>query len=888
MNTPAMRQYTRFKAEHPDCVLFFRMGDFYEMFNEDAKVAHEVLGITLTERTNGIPMAGVPYHAVETYLRRMIEQGYRVAVCDQVQDPSEAKGIVDRAVTRVLTPGTLVDESLLEDARSNYLAAIQILGSGRQATALLAVTELSTGAFTLVELSPNRVLDELVRIAPSELLYPEPADGVMPASIEAIRQATGCALSERPAWTFRVADAHEGLCRHFGVTTLTGFGLDDQDPALGVAGALLRYLQETQTPQQPGNHMLGHLRPPRRDAPDRYLAIDGASLRSLEIERTMRTGQTAGSLLSILQHCRTAMGKRLLRQWLCFPLRDIDAIESRQGAVATFIEDATLAGQLTGHLSGVQDVARIVGRVAVRRATPRDVVALGKSVGRLGEVVRLLADLSALARHHGRLRSLQETLGPLAETITRQCVDTPPAHLREGGLFRAGVDEVLDECHGLRRDARTWLAGYRGRLIGATGIKSLKVDQNKVFGYYIEVTHTYADKVPAGFSRKQTLKNAERYITPELKEFEEKVTTAESRAIEREKVLFERLCEQVAGQAAALAEYAEIIAELDVLVCFADTAQRYRYARPQLVEAPIIDIRAGRHPVLDRMLADRFVPNDCVMGRHEGTEARRHEVEKEGASRPTPQASLCLITGPNMAGKSTYIRQTALIVLLAHTGSYVPAESATIGLTDRIFTRIGASDELHAGQSTFMVEMTETGNILHHATDRSVVILDEIGRGTSTLDGLSLAWAIVEGLAVRRCRTLFATHYHELTALADRIDNVTNLHVSVREWGEQVIFLYRILPGRTDRSYGLHVAKIAGLPPEVVSRAAELLETLAVHTEPPAVPDAVAARDRQMSLFTEYLDHPVVEALRNVNPETMTPLEAFDVLRRLAAETRKT
>jgi DNA mismatch repair protein MutS len=889
MNTPAMRQYTRFKAQYPDCVLFFRMGDFYEMFNEDAKLAHEVLGITLTERTHGIPMAGVPYHAVETYLRRMIEQGYRVAVCDQVQDPSEAKGIVDRAVTRVLTPGTLVDENLLEDARSNHLAALQILGSGPQATALLAVAELSTGGFTLLHLPPSRVLDELVRIAPSELLYPEPADGVVPAAMEAIRQATGCALSERPVWTFRLADAHEGLCRHFGVATLTGFGLDDQDPAVGVAGALLRYLQETQAPQQPGHHTLGHLRPPRRDTPDRYLAIDGASLRSLEIERTMRTGQTAGSLLSILQHCRTAMGKRLLRQWLCFPLRDIDAIESRQGAVATFIEDATLAGQLTGHLSAVQDVARIVGRVAVRRATPRDVVALGKSVGRLGDVVRLLADLPALARHHGRLRSLEETLGPLAEAITRQCVDTPPAHLREGGLFRAGVDEELDECHDLRRDAKIWLASYRQRLIGATGIRSLKVDQNKVFGYYIEVTHTYAGKVPASFSRKQTLKNAERYITPELKAFEDKVTTAESRAIEREKRLFDDLCARVADQAAALAEYAEIIAELDVLACFADIAQRYRYARPQLVEAPIIDIRAGRHPVLDRMLADRFVPNDCLMGRHEGTEARRHEGEDQGASGLTPHASsLCLITGPNMAGKSTYIRQTALIVLMAHTGSYVPAESATIGLADRIFTRIGASDELHAGQSTFMVEMTEAANILHHATDRSVVILDEIGRGTSTLDGLSLAWAIAECLAGLGCRTLFATHYHELTALADRISNVANLHVSVREWGEQVIFLYRILPGRTDRSYGIHVAKIAGLPPEVVSRAAELLETLAVQTESTGIADPVAARDRQMSLFTEYLEHPVVEALRSLNPETMTPLEAFDVLRRLSAETRKT
>jgi DNA mismatch repair protein MutS len=906
-----MRQFARFKAQHPDCVLFFRMGDFYELFDDDAKLVHEVLGLTLTQRTEGIPMAGVPYHALDGYLRRMIEQGYRVAVCDQIQDPKDAKGVVDRAVTRVLTPGTLVDESLLDETAANEVAAICFTGAGDDSDAVLALAELSTGRFTLIDLPSSQLADELTRLAPSELLFAETADGVAPPRVARLRDTIGCALTARPGWTFRIADARDMLREHFEVATLAGFGLDDDDPAVGPAGALLRFLQETQSPDgAPTTHRLGHLRPPKRQPANQHLIVDATSLRSLEIERTMRSGETTGSLLSILQRCVTPMGKRLLRQWMCFPLRDIGAIEERQRAVGVLVDDREFADALRDQMRAVQDVARIVGRVAMFRAAPRDLVALGRSVARIEAVAELLEQRPPFARHHAELTRLAESLTPIAQTIIERCIDSPPPHLREGGLFVDGIDAELDEARMLQRDANTWLAAYQKRLIEDTKIPSLKVGYNKVFGYYIEITHTHGHKAPDHFSRKQTLKNAERYITPELKEFEEKVTTAQTRAIEREKLLFERLCRQAAAHAAGLSTYADLIAELDVLACFADVANRYGYVRPDLVDEPIIDIHQGRHPVLDRTLGERFVPNDCVLGRSEeategndSDETKRRRDEETASQDATaadapPQASspkphtpstLALITGPNMAGKSTFIRQVAIIVLLAHTGCFVPAESATIGLTDRIFTRIGASDELHAGQSTFMVEMTETANILHHATDRSLVILDEIGRGTSTLDGLALAWSIAESIASRRCRTLFATHYHELTALADRLENVMNLHVSVREWGDEIIFLYRILPGRTDRSYGIHVAKIAGLPRATVDRASEVLETLAVHTEPPAPPGDERRGPKpgeQFSLFTEYLDHPVVERLRTLEMDAMTPMQAFDTLRRLIDEAR--
>ena len=878
--TPAMRQFARFKEQHPDCVLFFRMGDFYEMFEEDAKLVHRVLGLTLTQRSEGVPMAGVPHHSVETYLRRMIEAGYRVAVCDQIQDPKEAKGIVDRAVTRVVTPGTLVDEALLDESTPNQLAAIQFVEAGDNAAAVAAVAELSTGTFSLHTFAAGRVADELARIGLSELLYAETADGAVPPRIEAIHTATNVALTARPAWTYRMSEARDCLKEHYGVATLSGFGISDDDPTLGPAGALLRYLQETQASAIASNDgRLGHLRPPKLDDADQYLTIDATSLYSLEILRTMRSGATAGSLLSIFHRCHTAMGKRLLRRWLCFPLRDIDSINVRQRAVAVLVDDQDLRTALAKQISDVQDVARIVGRVATARVTPRDVVALGHSIGRIPDLMEALAGQGAFEAMLKRAQQVSGSLNPLGETIQSRCVDSPPGHLREGGLFRDGADQPLDEARLLQRDANSWLAQYQQQLIKQTGIPSLKVGYNKVFGYYIEITHRHTEKVPDTFSRKQTLKNAERYITTQLKEFEEKVMSAQSRAIDREAFLFDRLCRDIAKQTEAIGQFADLVAELDVVLCFAEVSVRCAYVRPTIVPEPVIDIRAGRHPVLDRTLGNRFVPNDCVLGAND----ERETTEDANSS---SRATLALITGPNMAGKSTYIRQTALIVLLAHTGCFVPAEAATIGVTDRIFTRIGASDELHAGQSTFMVEMTETANILHHATEHSLVILDEIGRGTSTLDGLSLAWAIAETLAERGCRTLFATHYHELTAVAERLKDVRNLHVSVREWGEQIIFLYRILPGRTDRSYGIHVAKLAGIPPQTVQRASELLETLAVQTEAtPAVVQggSLAAKpdSGQMSLFTEYVEHPILGQLREVDLTTLSPLEAFDRLRSL-------
>lgn len=880
-----MRQYVAFKKQHPECVLFFRMGDFYEMFYEDALLCHKVLGITLTERTKGVPMAGVPYHSVEPYLRKMIEQGYRVAVADQVQDPREAKGVVDRAVTRVVTPGTLVDDTLLDDAQTNHIAAVLFTDVGDNSGGCLAVAELSTGTFELVDApSLDALAGEAARFGIDELLYADTATGEAPDRVKALAEAASCtALTGRASWHFRHAESLEALTAHYGVKTLAGFGLDDQEePAVGAAGALIRYLTETQSghSSDSAQRLFHHIRPPHRRSTGEWMTLDATSLRSLEIERTFHSGTTAGSLLGVMQGCRTPMGKRLLRNWLCFPLRDLQQIRTRQRAVGAFVEDRDLADHFNSLAGSVQDVARIAGRLALGRAYPRDLVALGKSTSLINDLVTLLESRPAFDTSWAALNEVQMTLSALAEQITTMCVERPPAHMREGGLIRDGVDAKLDEARTLQTDAGTWLATYQQTLVKETGIPSLKVGYNKVFGYYIEVTHAHTDRVPDGFSRKQTLKNAERYITPPLKEFESKILNAEQRAIEREQELFAQLCRAAAEHIESLNTFAATVAELDVLSCFAEHAVRRKYVCPEIVAEPVIHIVGGRHPVLDIVLSDPFVPNDSALaGSGNGTD-------------DTP-ASLALITGPNMAGKSTYIRQVALLTLLAHTGSYIPADSATIGLTDRIFTRIGASDELHAGRSTFMVEMTETANILHHATAHSLVILDEIGRGTSTLDGLSLAWAIAEQLAEIGCRSLFATHYHELTAIADRLPHVCNLHVTVREWDDQIIFVYRILPGRTDKSYGIHVAKIAGLPTAAIRRANELLESLEVQSAAGADVDASAIPESatgsqppisasgQLSLFTEYVRHPVLDDLESAPLDDLTPVQAFDLLRKL-------
>ncbi len=906
-----MQQYRHFKQQHPDCVLFFRMGDFYEMFYDDAKLANKVLGVTLTQRTAGIPMAGVPFHSVDGYLQRMVKAGYRIAVCEQVGDAADAKAagkVIQRDVARLITPGTLTDEHLLEESQENYLAAVVIdagesegkgggKSGGKSGRACVAWSELSTGAFAYATFGLDELSDELARIGPRELLYAADDRGIpkTPESIDRLCQDIGAVASPRPGWQFRMTEASETLCQQYRVARLTGFGFAEDDPCIGAAGALVTYLRETQQTQADG--VIGHLRAPRRFERATGMVIDQASLRSLEIERTTRSGTTEGSLLAVLQSgaggagCRTAMGKRLMRQWLCYPLANREAIETRQRVVGVMVDDERFRDELRERLDEVQDVQRIVGRIAVGRAMPRDLVALGRSVGQVVAIGELLDQRPSVSTYHDRVMAVRDELEKLAAKINAACVDSPPAHLRDGGLIRDGFDAELDESRSLQRDSHTWLAEYQKTLAEQTGLSTIKIGFNKVFGFYIELSAANKDKAPDAWSRKQTLKNAERFITPELKQYETKVLNAEQLAIAREQLLFGELCAAAEAALDALSAFAEVVSELDVLGCFADRAVRHGYVQPELVNEPVLSITAGRHPVLDAMLGDRFVPNDVGLG----------VTGEAGALQ-----SLALITGPNMAGKSTYIRQTALITLLAHTGSFVPAEKATVGLCDRIFTRIGASDELHTGQSTFMVEMTETANICHHATERSLVILDEIGRGTSTLDGLSLAWAITEHLAQRGCRTLFATHYHELTRLSERYSQVTNLNVSVREWNDEVVFLHRIVAGATDRSYGIHVAKIAGLPPEVVSRAHELLGQLAVredegehlagpthttnsatttkgtkaakHSKHSSQVKQAAEPIEQLPLFGMQ-ESEVEKAMRELDMTNLTPMQAFDWLR---------
>ena len=888
-DTPAMRQYDRFRREHPGCMLFFRMGDFYEMFHEDAVRAHKILGITLTERTSGIPMAGVPYHAAEGYLRRLVEHGERVAVCEQIQDPKDAKGVVDRAVVRVVTPGTRVDEALLESGAQNVVAAIVTIN----ASAAIALVELSTGSFRIVPCDTNSLADELARAAPAEIVVAEGARFSADVPMTDLARSMRVAVTSRPPWSMGEEESANILRRHYGVASVAAWGLGGA--SLCAAGGLLGYLIETQAGfavdgaagTTAGVRTLSHLEAPRIVDRSKSVILDAWTLRALEIERTSLAGTTESSLVATLSAARTPMGRRLLRDWLCFPLRDRHAIESRLGAVAALVQDQPLRDSLGSLLARIQDVARIHGRVAMRRATPRDVVALGRSLAALPTATELLEGIPAFKDSYARLMSLSDGLAELGIRIVRSCVDDPPTHLREGGLLREGVDAELDEAKSLQRDAGEWIANYQAQLIRESGIESLRTGFNRVFGYYIEVTHTHSARVPITFTRKQTLRNVERYITPELKAFEERVLTAEFRAFEREKQLFEQLLAQVSGHTNEIASYGEVIAQIDCLASFAECAVRHGYVRPEIVDQPILDIEQARHPVLDRSLGGKFVPNDCTLG-------------SVGASaNANATATLALVTGPNMAGKSTFIRQNALIALMALAGSFVPAKRAVIGLCDRIFARIGAGDELHTGRSTFMVEMTETANILHHATAQSLVVLDEIGRGTSTLDGLSLAWAITEWLAQRRTRTLFATHYHELTALADDEPAICNLQVAVREWKDEVVFLHRIEPGRADRSYGIHVAKLAGLPPKVVDRARRILETLTVQT---AAPVRRKNGDDQPSLFAQHearmnapslqfmpsvpnvqaepTVHPVVQEINELSLETLTPMAAFDLLRK--------
>jgi DNA mismatch repair protein MutS len=855
-----MEQYLRLKARHPRDLLLFRCGDFYELFYEDARTASETLGIALTTRSKeeGIPMAGVPYHSVETYIRRLLAAGKRVALAEQLTDPKDSPGLVERDVVEVITPGTATEWSMLEERAPLHLAAL----APRDGTIGVAWLEASTGRFAAHDVPREALGDELARLDPAEVLLPDGAEGDDLRGALAGRTATAY-----PSFAFDRESARRALLEHFRAATLEGFGCDDLGPALGAAGALLRYLGETKK---------DHLR--AIDRLERYrreetVVLDEATRRALEIAETARTGERRGSLLHAIDRTRTPMGARLLREWVTAPLRAVEEIAARADAVAELHRDAARRRALEDALAGIQDLERLATRMATGRATPRDVAALAASLGRVPALRAALdgaeaALLAALARD-------ADPLAPLRERIEAVLAPDPPLSIKEGGLIREGVSEELDRLRALATEGRAWLARFQAEEAARTAIPSLKVGHNSVFGYYIEVTNAHAAKVPPHYVRKQTLKNAERYVTEELRAHEAQVTTARERANELERRLFEELRAAAGAEAPRLRALALAIARLDVLVSFATLAVERAYVRPRVTGGLGLSIRDGRHPVLEQALSgEPFVPNDLVLG----------ETERR----------IAVVTGPNMAGKSTFCRQVALLVLLAQTGAFVPAREAEIGLCDRIFARIGAADEIARGLSTFMVEMTETANILHNATERSLVILDEVGRGTSTFDGVSLAFAITEHLAEKvGARTLFATHYHELTELAEVEPRAVNLSVEVKEWGEEIVFLRKIVEGAADKSYGLHVARLAGVPKSVIERAAEILgelERIALDGEgrprlarrasggaAGAAARSQRKRERQLGLFASE-EEKIRDAILRLDLASMPPLRALTLL----------
>ena len=864
--TPAMRQFHHFKAKHPDCILFFRMGDFYETFFDDAKTCSKVLGLTLTSRgKNGpdpVPLAGVPYHAVDGYLKKMLQAGFRVAVCEQVEDPKTAKGVVKRDVVRIVTPGTLTDDMLLEDKKDNFLCAIHLDARGH---AVVSWVDISTGHFFVQRVPERDLLDELQRLTPAECLLADRRGELFDTETRRlsadIGRLTRAIVTERPGWYFDPYQARQRLLKHFGAATLEGFGIGDSDQDLiPPAGAVIEYLNETQ------KTALGHIQSLRKISRRNFLQVDPTSLRSLEILQTIRGETRRGSLLSCLDETLTGMGGRMFRHWLCMPLCDVEAIEARQDAVEELTGAVDKLTELRGRLGNIADTERIAARISTFRAGPRDMLALAGTLGQIPALRELLGGLEA-----GLLRNLAErcdSMDELAHLLEAAIDSDCPVHLRDGGFIRTGFSAELDRLRSISKDGQSWLRDYQKQQVERTGIANLKVGYNKVFGYYIEISHASSAKAPPDYVRKQTIKNAERYITEPLKEYENEVLTAQDRALELEQRLFEDVRQEAATYVPRLQQLAETVAQCDCLASLAHLAARRKYVRPRITTDTRIVIRDGKHPVLAETLGAEFVPNDVELGAGSG--------------------DIAVITGPNMSGKSTYIRQTALLALMAQTGSFLPAKEAEIGLVDRIFTRVGASDELMRGQSTFMVEMTETANIINNATTRSLVILDEVGRGTSTYDGLALAWAITEHLATKvTCRTLFATHYHELTELAELFANVRNLNVAVREWMDEVVFLHRILPGGTDKSYGVHVAKLAGIPKSILRRSQEILEELESTFAKEATGDRLARHKTKEpegdALFVQK-HKSVLDRLATIDLDNLTPLEAINLLNQIKTE----
>jgi DNA mismatch repair protein MutS len=845
--SPIRKQYLEIKRQYPQAILFFRLGDFYETFDQDAEIASRELDIVLTSRSVAkgvrVPMAGIPHHAAENYLARLIERGFHVAICEQVGD-QPVKGLFPRQVTRVVTPGTVVEPGLLPSEANNYLAAVVMEcdadGTGK---AGVAYVDITTGEFAATELSGGDiqaiVRAELARLQPAEILHPDSLS---------FKNGYRAHLTPWPAWRFEAGRCQEEILRHFQAGSLDGFGLHGKALASSAAGAILQYLAQTQTSAL--NLLIGLSTYTTRE----FMVLDAATRRNLELTETIRGGAVKGSLLGVLDHSVSPMGKRLLRQWVSKPLLNVAQIRARQNGVAFFHENGLLRSEIRAALKAMGDLERLVNRVLGGTALPRDLVSVRDTLRRLPGLISILAENAApLAPFMDKLAPCTQELDLLESALA----DDPPATMQNVGVIRPGFSAELDGVVERSRHARDWIANLESIERERTRIKSLKVGYNKVFGYYIEVTHANTGMIPEEYIRKQTLVNAERYITPEMKEYETLVLNAEERIREIEGRLFKEVCARLESSTEKLLGTARALAELDVLAALAEAAALGGYVRPEVVEEDVLEIHDGRHPVVELFLSgERFVPNDVLF--EEGERVR-------------------IITGPNMSGKSTLIRQVALTVMMAQIGSFVPASSARLGLVDRIFTRIGAQDEIHAGQSTFMVEMVETANILHHATPSSLLVLDEIGRGTSTYDGVSIAWAVVEYIHNHprlRAKTLFATHYHELTQLAELLPGVRNYNVAVSESDGQVVFLHKIVPGGADRSYGIHVGQLAGLPRPVVQRASEILRALEASSGKAVKINPQAAQ--QLALFPET--NPLLDELKEIDVNGLSPIEALNKL----------
>ena len=868
-----MKQYMETKSQYQDCILFYRLGDFYEMFFDDALTASRELEITLTGKNCGqeerAPMCGVPYHAVESYLNKLVSKGYKVAICEQVEDPKTAKGIVKREVVRIVTPGTNLDTQALDESKNNYIMCIVYIADRYG----VSVADITTGDYFVTEIEDSaRLMDEIYRFSPSEIICNE-AFYMSGMDLDGMRDRLGITIYSLDAWYFDDAVCRQKLLDHFKVSSFAGLGLADYDCGVISAGALLQYLLETQKNDLSN---LTHITP---YTSGKFMMLDSSTRRNLELCETLREKQKRGSLLWVLDKTKTAMGARTLRKYIEQPLIDKKEIEKRLDAVQELKNQAISREELREYLSPVYDMERLIMKITYGSANPRDLTAFRTSLEMLPPIRYILQDMQC-----DLLRSIMEELDPLEDLctlITNAIREEPPIAMKEGNIIRDGYNEEVDKLRRAKSDGKDWLAKLENDEREKTGIKNLRIKYNKVFGYYLEVTNSYKDLVPEYYTRKQTLANAERYITPELKELEDMILGAEDKLYALEYELYTEVRDTVAAEVERIQQTAKAVAALDVFASLALVAERNNYVRPKINEKGVIDIKEGRHPVVERMIPnDMFIANDTYL------DDKKHRIS--------------IITGPNMAGKSTYMRQTALIALMAQVGSFVPAKSANIGISDRIFTRVGASDDLASGQSTFMVEMTEVANILRNATSKSLLILDEIGRGTSTFDGLSIAWAVVEYISDSRllgAKTLFATHYHELTELEGKIENVNNYCIAVKEKGDDIVFLRKIVKGGADKSYGIQVAKLAGVPDLVINRAKEIVEELSEGDITTRVSE-IATKDKvsrkkpkvkkydevdiaQMSLFDTVKDDDVLEELKSLDVGNMTPIDALNTIYRL-------